>query len=50
MLARLGYGISGHFAPGGDIETPPPPLSFLWLADGASFLLLSDSSSKLRRP
>jgi hypothetical protein len=49
MFYRLGFWLFKNCAemPGGD---PPPGPFCLLLADGASFLFLSDSTSKLRRP
>ncbi|MDB5491450.1 MAG: hypothetical protein JWO78_1299 [Micavibrio sp.] len=54
MLFNLGTWISriSEFAGVGEPEDPPPPpvYSFLLRADGAFFLLLSDSTSKMMRP
>jgi len=53
MLLNLGTWISRICGEVGEIpDDPPPPLpySYLLRADGAFFLRLSDSTSKIMRP
>ncbi len=49
MLYRLGFWFFGGRTCRQSGAAPSSP-SFLLLADGASLLLLSDSTSKLKRP
>lgn len=54
MLFNLGTWISRIYSEAGDMpdDPPPPPpfYSYLLRADGAFFLRLSDSTSKIMRP